>query len=270
MRIKAMGIVGLCLTGFLTLGLVPDNGHFGAPSQVMAQEVSPANPFDGKTHVKKKKAKPATAEKSTSPPKKTISRPSNGNSRTQAIQRALDTVTSIDYVDMPFVDIKRDLEDKYGINIVLDASAIDDSLTEEELITFRVMNIKLKHALTLMLRDFNATYVNKDEVIRIISLDNVGDPENFVKRIVGVKSLLQTIGRIDTRTSDSNSATSPESLLIRTITSVVHPDQWATSGKGEAAIEIIGGVLVMRGPEFLMDEATHFIKDLEAEILAQD
>lgn len=113
-----------------------------------------------------------------------------GSARDEAILDALELPTNLEYVEVPFIDVKRDLEDKYGINIALDQSAIDDALTEEELITVRYRGIRLKNALRLMLRDYNATYIVRDEVLRIISLSNVSDPENLVTDVYNVGDLV--------------------------------------------------------------------------------
>ena len=178
----------------------------------------------------------------------------------------------MEYVEVPFIDVKRELEDKYGFNLVLGVSAIDDSLTEEELVTVRFRGIKLSNALRLMLRDFNATYVVKDGIIRIISIDNLMDPDFFSRRMIKVKSVLDLIRQNDSRVNPNNpkpegkTKLSPESILIATITKIVQPHQWASSGQGEATLEIIGGVLVMSGPESLMDDVTGFVQDLEAEL----
>lgn len=276
MRIMAMRIVGLFLASFLALGLWPENAYFGSPSKVMAQEASPPTEPSAEATVEKAKTqekaktKPAVAKEAVSPPKQTVSPPSGAMLREREIRESLETIVSLQYEEVLFRDVKKDLEDRLDVNIVLDESAIDDALTEEELVTINLKEIKLSNALRLMLRDFNATYVVRDEIVRIISFHNVSDPHNFAQRMVSVHSVLRTIGRYDSRTSDVKSATSPESLLVKTITSVVHPDAWATSDLGKAAIEIIGGVLVMRGPEGLMDETTDFLKDLEAELSAQD
>lgn len=113
-----------------------------------------------------------------------------GSARDEAILDALELPTNLEYVEVPFIDVKRDLEDKYGINIALDQTAIDDALTEEELVTVRYRGIRLKNALRLMLRDFNATYIVRDEVLRIISLSNVSDPENLVTDVYNVGDLV--------------------------------------------------------------------------------
>ena len=113
-----------------------------------------------------------------------------GSARDEAILDALELPTNLEYVEVPFIDVKRELEDRYGINIALDQSAIDDALTEEELVTVRYRGIRLKNALRLMLRDFNATYIVRDEVLRIISLANVSDPENLVTDVYNVGDLV--------------------------------------------------------------------------------
>ena len=114
-----------------------------------------------------------------------------GSARDEAILDALELVTEdFEYTEVPFIDVKRELEDKYGINIALDQSAIDDALTEDELVTARYRGIRLKNALRLMLKDFNATYIVRDEVLRIISLSNVSDPENLVTDVYNVGDLV--------------------------------------------------------------------------------
>ena len=114
-----------------------------------------------------------------------------GSARDEAILDALELPTdNFEFVEQPFSDVQRELEDKYGINIKLDQSAIDDALTEEELITVRYRGIRLKNALRLMLADFNATYIVRDEVLKIISLSNVSDPENLVTDVYNVGDLV--------------------------------------------------------------------------------
>ena len=175
---------------------------------------------------------------------------------------------------MPFGDIRRNLEDAYGFNIVLDQSAVDDSLTDEELVTVRLRDISLSHALLLILRNFNATYVVQNGVIKIISIDNAGDPFFFSQRMIYVRSLLGLIRQRDSRLAESQptpegkTALNPERMLIEAITTIVGPDQWASSGQGEATIQVIGGVLVMSGPENLLSGVSNFIHDLNFELSA--
>jgi|GEM_PF-3536465 len=113
-----------------------------------------------------------------------------GSARDEAILDALEMTADLEYLEQPFTDVKRDLEDRYGINIKLDQSAIDDALGEEELITARYKGIRLKNALRLMLQDYNATYIVRDEVLKIISKSNESDPENLVTDVYNVGDLV--------------------------------------------------------------------------------
>ena len=113
-----------------------------------------------------------------------------GSARDEAILDALELTTNLEYDEQSFTDVQRDLEDRFGINIKLDQSAIDDALGEEELITARYRGIRLKNALRLMLDDYNATYIVRDEVLRIISQSNVSDPENLVTDVYNVGDLV--------------------------------------------------------------------------------
>ncbi len=85
------------------------------------------------------------------------------------------------------------LQEAFGINVVLDQTARDDSLTEDEPITFKVTEIPLENALKLMLKNHNAAYVVRDDVLLIISLDVASDPEYFRRQVFDCRSLLRLI-----------------------------------------------------------------------------
>ena len=127
------------------------------------------------------KAKEVSVEPKQAPKRRSVNTLSS-----QQLRDILKTKTDLEYKEIPFADVVRGLEDAYGFNIVFDQSAIDDSLTDEELVTFRFKDISLANALLLILRNFNATYVVQDGVIKIISLDNAEDPFFFSKRMINV------------------------------------------------------------------------------------
>ena len=291
MRIAKLEIVGLFLAIVSVMALWPLNADFGSPNTAWAQETDDAaNPFGKSTDasdaskpirkaaVKKAQPESAKAEQAKVMPsdasKKVGPRHSANTLKAQQLRDALESITNLEYVEIPFIDVKRELEDKYGFNLVLGVSAIDDSLTEEELVTVRFRGIKLSNALRLMLRNFNATYVVQDGFIKIISIDNAGDPFFFSQRMINVRSLLGLIRQRDSRLAESQptpegkTALNPERMLIEAITTIVGPDQWASSGQGEATIQVIGGVLVMSGPENLLSGVSNFIHDLNFELSA--
>ncbi len=115
----------------------------------------------------------------------------SGNLIDEEILRDLDqTVDDFIYDDTPFSEVMLDLKTKYNINIVLDQSAVEDSLTEDESVAINVSGIRLKNALRLLLAKYNATFIVRDEVLRIISKDVAEDPEFFVTNIYNVGDLV--------------------------------------------------------------------------------
>ncbi len=113
-----------------------------------------------------------------------------GNETEEAILRALEEPVDWDYDQSSFIEVMDDLKDEYGINVVLDQSARDDSLTEDELVTANFKGIRLKNALRLMLKEKNATFIVRDEVLNVISLDVASDPEFFVTNVYNVGDLV--------------------------------------------------------------------------------
>lgn len=283
MTIINWGALGLFLAIVAALALWPSNTCFRLLDTAIAQESSaPSNPFGGDKSTRSNnsqklspgaKTKPSAAvPENTSKPAKTAST-GHGYSTLKAreIKSALSKPCHLEFIEVPFADVKRDLEDEFGFNIVLDQTAVDDALTDEELVTVRLTGIKLSNALRLMLREFNATYVVSDGVIRIISLENVTDPENLSQKMINVKWLLNQINQTDARLNPNQqdpkqeSKASAESLLRETITHLVQRDQW----KQGATLDIIGVVLVINGPEGLLDEVSDFLQDLEAKLKVQ-
>nr|ABX10569.1 hypothetical secreted protein [uncultured planctomycete 5H12] len=114
----------------------------------------------------------------------------DGNENDEKILRALNEPFDAEYDETPFIEVMDELRDNYKINVVLDQSAKDDSLTEDDPITFKVTGIRLKNALRLMLKEKNATFIVRDETLQIISLDVASDPEYFVTNVYNVGDLI--------------------------------------------------------------------------------
>ena len=97
----------------------------------------------------------------------------SGSENDEKILRALEKPANFNFDETPWNEVEEELEKEYEINIVLTVSAKDDSLTEDEPVTSNLQGIRLKNALRLLLADKNATFVVKDEVLMIISKDDV-------------------------------------------------------------------------------------------------
>ena len=114
-----------------------------------------------------------------------------GNESDERILNALQSEADLIYDEVAFSDVMEELrQPPYNINVVLDPSASDDSLTEDTLITFNVRGIRLKNALRLMLKEHNATYIVRNEVLTLISLDDATDPDFFVTNVYNVGDLV--------------------------------------------------------------------------------
>ena len=114
-----------------------------------------------------------------------------GNPTDEKILRKLDNeIVDWDFQDEEFTVFRDKMREDYGINIVLDQSAKEDGLPEDDTFNFQVRGIRMKNALRLMLKEKNSTYIVKDEVLKIISKDVANEPENFVTNIYNVADLI--------------------------------------------------------------------------------
>ena len=95
------------------------------------------------------------------------------------IESALFKPADLEYDEIPFIEVMDEIRDLYQFGILLDQSARDDSLSEDEFITFSGRGISLEAGLQLMLREKNAGFVVKDDVLTIVSLDVIHSPTFF-------------------------------------------------------------------------------------------
>ena len=109
------------------------------------------------------------------------------------LEDILEVSISWDYNETPFGELLDDWREKFKINIILDQSAMDDSLTQDEIITFSAKKISFRQALTLMLKSKNATFCTQNGVLLLISKDVGNDPEYLERTIINVRSLLTLI-----------------------------------------------------------------------------
>jgi hypothetical protein len=88
------------------------------------------------------------------------------------INRALQTVTSVDFQEMPLADVIDYLKNKFHIEIQLDSKGLtDENIGPSVPITKNLHNIKLRSILRLILGDLNLAYVVKDDVLLITSVE---------------------------------------------------------------------------------------------------
>ncbi|MEM9411976.1 MAG: permease prefix domain 1-containing protein [Planctomycetota bacterium] len=192
MRFAAFSIAGSFLVAILTMAMWPSDARFGAPSQGIAQESSQPEFI--------RNASPA---KNSGADTKKVANSTNEIQTSAILDQVLQSSFSVSYDEVTFEDVMDELRQRYRINVLLDMSAKDDSLTEDDLISFQIENTKLSTALRMMLAEKNATYVNQDGILRIISLDVATDPEFFRRQIFDCRKLLEKISATDPRVGSS-------------------------------------------------------------------
>jgi tetratricopeptide (TPR) repeat protein len=76
--------------------------------------------------------------------------------------------TGLEYTETPLEQVVNQLQEEYGIPVILDAPALKDAgLDPQEPITVNLHNIALRSALRLMLKQHQLTYIISNEVLTI-------------------------------------------------------------------------------------------------------
>ena len=116
-----------------------------------------------------------------------------------AIREKLDEPMDLVFDEEAFIDVRRQLEEQLGVNVLLDVSAIDDMLDSDSLVTSGIRGLRGSDALRIMLRTHNATWVIDRGTIRIISLDSAHDHEYFTREMIDVRELLRKIAVLESK-----------------------------------------------------------------------
>ena len=212
MRIKYLGVVGLSFAFAGASFLLPQDAALGPPVPSAQEDESvplletaddaapdqPSAKASAQTAIETAtKAGDAADEKPVATATK--AELSESTKLTKKVRASLEQIGDLEFVEVPFSDVKRDLEDLLGVNIILDGTAIDDCLTEDELVSIRLKNLRYSDSLRFLLSDFNATYTIQNGIIRIISMDNINDPWFYSRAMLNVQPTLDLLRKFDGR-----------------------------------------------------------------------
>ena len=171
MRLANISVVGCFFVAMMVMEMWPENSGLGGPERALAKIQD--QPLQ----------EPAAA----------LSVASQDTSLSAAAEEAMKLVLSFDLAEQSFSDVIEQLEKKTGLNIVLTSSAMDDSLTGKQPITFQINAMPLNKALALMLESHNAAYVISGGVVKIISLDDALDPKFHRIKMFDCRKLLSSL-----------------------------------------------------------------------------
>ncbi len=181
MRYRKQFVVGLCAA---VIGTVASYAFMPDAALVAQQPATNDDPFGGGSQpTEKRVASIANTDNAT------VLRRQDPDER---IRQALNKPCTLDFDEAPWSDVKQELESLYRFNILLTPSARDDSLDVDEPITVSLKGISLGNALRLMLSEKNATFVVQDEVLKIISLDDVKNPDYFTRRMIDISGIVNS------------------------------------------------------------------------------
>lgn len=182
MRFMTFATAGVFLLALLTMAMWPENARFGSPSRSVAQEDKGDDPFADDIQFAKAKAKPT--HKAMRPSARTIA--------DQMIREKLNQKTDLIYQADPFGDVRVSLSQEHGMNVVIDVN-LDGVLDDDTEVSANLKGIRLADGLRMLLRAAEATFVVKDGVLQIISIDDENEPEYLSRQMIDVREILRLI-----------------------------------------------------------------------------
>lgn len=171
--------------------------------------------------------------------------PLSADEAEERIQHKLGKETSMTAVSLPLVEFFHQLSSMHEIPIVVDRRALEEiGLSAEEPVTISLNNVSLRSLLRLALREFDLTYMIKDEVLQITTIESA--EQNLIVRAY-------TIPGIFVPKADD---------LVKALQTTVIPEAWDLIG-GPSRAAVVENVLVVAGTDYLHDETADFLKMVE-------
>ncbi len=114
------------------------------------------------------------------------------NDTERRIQSTLGDETTQSFVELPLTDAIRQISEAHDIPIVVDERALEEiGLSAEEPVTMSLKNVSLRSFMRLMLRELDLTYMIKDEVMQITTIEAA--EQNLVNKVYPVGDLVVPI-----------------------------------------------------------------------------
>lgn len=145
----------------------------------------------------------------------------------QRIHMTLQDETSCNFAEFPLDEAARTLWELHDIPILVDRKALEEiGLTADTPVNITLEHVSLRSFLRLMLRDLELTYMVKDEVLQITTLEAA--EQNLETRMYHLPELLS----------------SKTDKVVEALQSAVEPDTWEVLG-GPSTINSINHVLIV-------------------------
>jgi type II secretory pathway component GspD/PulD (secretin) len=174
------------------------------------------------------------------PPQSGKSAPTAKPASESKIEQLLKTPVTLSYRDAPLSKVIEDLRTAHGLNIVVDALALEENgASLDSAVKLYLEQVSLRSALNLILHQCQLTWVIKDDVLLVTTPEQargklrqltyqVADLIVPVNRSPVVLSLGGDVVKCDRATTKEPATTEKE--LIQLITSTIAPRQWSEMG----------------------------------------
>jgi hypothetical protein len=172
------------------------------------------------------------------------------------IEQSLDGIANLDFSEAPLQEVARYLTDAHGIPILLDRRALDDvGLGGDTPVTISLQGVSLRHALRIVLRELDLTYVVKREVLMITTPEE--GERDTPTLIYPVQDFLASPPQAGATTGGGSGLAD----LVKLIESAVDPNSWDAVG-GSGVLEAVEpwGLLVISQTEEVHEEITALLQ----------
>lgn len=168
----------------------------------------------------------------------------------ERIEAALDAEGEWDFFDAPLIEVCRTMQEKLGIDVALDTTALEDfGINPSTPITRDISGISARSFLRLMLNELELTYTMRYGALWITT------PESAEAEL---KTKVYPIGDVLARDPTLGESSLDYDSLIQAITSIVYPDTWDAVG-GAGSIEGIYESLVISQTSDIHEEIAELL-----------
>ena len=164
----------------------------------------------------------------------------------QQIRQELNAKTSFHFIEEPLQSALQLISEQHGIPIVLNGVAMESiGLTTDAPVSLSLKNVSLRSFLKLALRDLELTYMIRNEVLQITTVDDA--EENLVM-------YAYTLPEVLADKSDQ---------VLEALYKSVQPDTWMIMG-GPSSASMVGHVLVVSTTDTVHESVVDFIDKVQA------
>ncbi len=111
----------------------------------------------------------------------------------ESLMKALDTPVNLGYKEAPFEEVLKSISTATGQNIHLDKNALAQAMIESNTpVTITMRGVSARTALRKLLQDHNMTFIIRDEMIQVVTIERVR--ESLVTRVYYLGDLIQGVG----------------------------------------------------------------------------